>query len=105
MVLGNSNRIIEFIREEAARESTIDKVVLFGSRARGDHTEKSDFDIAIYASQMSDLQWARWSLDLKEAVPTLCGLDLILVTSSLAASLLGSIKQDGIVIYERLQTK
>ena len=32
-----------------AKKYSINKVILFGSRARGDNTERSDIDIAVYA--------------------------------------------------------
>ena len=31
-----------------AKKYSINKVILFGSRARGDNTERSDIDIAVY---------------------------------------------------------
>lgn len=31
-----------------AREHSVTKIILFGSRARGNHTERSDIDIAVY---------------------------------------------------------
>ena len=31
-----------------ARKHSVTKVILFGSRARGDNTERSDVDIAVY---------------------------------------------------------
>ena len=31
-----------------------DKIVLFGSRARGDHKERSDIDLAIYGISEKD---------------------------------------------------
>ncbi|MBQ5906265.1 MAG: nucleotidyltransferase domain-containing protein, partial [Clostridia bacterium] len=30
------------------QKHSADKIILFGSRARGDHREKSDIDIAVY---------------------------------------------------------
>ena len=33
-----------------AKKYSINKVILFGSRARGDNTERSDIDIAVYLS-------------------------------------------------------
>lgn len=35
-----------------ALDYDINKVVLFGSRARGDNTPKSDYDIAVFAHNM-----------------------------------------------------
>ena len=30
-----------------ARKNNVEKIILFGSRARGDHTERSDIDLAV----------------------------------------------------------
>jgi predicted nucleotidyltransferase len=37
--------------------NNLDRVVLFGSRARGDNTAKSDYDIAVFLKDMPD-RWA-----------------------------------------------
>ena len=48
----------------------LDRVVLFGSRARGDHREDSDYDIAVFlrdvdgiwpeTERLADLSWEIW---------------------------------------------
>ena len=35
-----------------ARQHSVERVILFGSRARGDHTERSDIDIAVYGGTL-----------------------------------------------------
>ena len=35
-----------------AKKYSINKVILFGSRARGDNTERSDIDIAVYGGEL-----------------------------------------------------
>ena len=37
-----------------AKKYSINKVILFGSRARGDNTERSDIDIAVYGGDYAD---------------------------------------------------
>jgi predicted nucleotidyltransferase len=37
----------------------LDRVVLFGSRARGDAREDSDYDVAVFLKNSGDL-WAEW---------------------------------------------
>ncbi|MGK5082197.1 nucleotidyltransferase domain-containing protein [Bdellovibrionota bacterium FG-1] len=44
---------------------------MFGSRARGDHHERSDFDLAVEAPDIGDEAWARFALELREKAPTL----------------------------------
>ncbi len=36
-----------------AKKYSINKVILFGSRARGDNTERSDIDIAVYGGDLT----------------------------------------------------
>lgn len=43
----NSADICKSIVETLKRFAFVKKIVLFGSRARGDHQPKSDFDIAV----------------------------------------------------------
>ncbi len=38
---------------QIAKESGIQKVILFGSRARGDATERSDYDFAFVSSNLN----------------------------------------------------
>ena len=37
-----------------AQKYSIEKLVLFGSRARGTNTERSDIDIAVYGGDFAD---------------------------------------------------
>ncbi len=52
------------------------RVVLFGSRARGDHRDRSDVDLAVDAPGLSRADWVRLRLDADEA-RTLYGVDLV----------------------------
>jgi predicted nucleotidyltransferase len=55
--------ILESFREALAElyGSELDRVVLFGSRARGDANEDSDYDIAVFLKHIADLrpEWDR----------------------------------------------
>lgn len=42
---------------ELARLPWIDAIWLYGSRARGDHTERSDIDLAIVAPRATEDEW------------------------------------------------
>ena len=43
---GIKDKVIEEIRD-LARQYDVEKVILFGSRARGDYKERSDIDLAV----------------------------------------------------------
>ena len=48
-----------------AQKYAVTKIVLFGSRARGTNTERSDVDIAIYGGDFDSFYW-----DVKEEIMT-----------------------------------
>ncbi len=73
------------------------RVVLFGSRARGDSTERSDIDLAVYGLPSHQLGTFRFAL---EELPTLLKFDLIAIDTDTAPELLEEIKKDGVTIYE-----
>ena len=49
-----------------AKKYQLSKVILFGSRARGDNKERSDIDLAVSGGDV-----IRFSLDADEDLPTL----------------------------------
>jgi predicted nucleotidyltransferase len=46
----------------------LDRVVLFGSRARGDAKEDSDYDVAVFLRDMAN-RWAEWDRLTRLAIP------------------------------------
>jgi uncharacterized protein len=90
--------VIEQIREIAMKYK-IDKLVLFGSRARGDHSPVSDYDIAIYAKNLSVLDRANFRADIDE-IETLKKIDIAFVYDSATDDLMKNIKRDGVILYE-----
>jgi len=54
----------------------IDKIVIFGSRARGDYTPKSDIDICIYSTTMSDIEFRDIRYEINE-LPILYHIDIV----------------------------
>ncbi len=69
---------IEQIRHVCSKYTSIKKVILFGSRARGDNNERSDFDIAIYALANLDN-----SVLLKiDEIETLLKIDVTVITAN-----------------------
>ena len=82
---------------ELAEKYGIKKVILFGSRARGDNWERSDIDLAISGGDR-----VRFTLDVDEIeiVPTLLMFDVVDLDEPCNEELLESIKRDGVVLYE-----
>lgn len=79
----------------AAKENKIEKIFLFGSRARGDFNEKSDIDIAISGGNA-----AGFCLMINEDVSTLLKFDIVCLDTPIQDELRGEIEKDGVVIYE-----
>ena len=55
-----------------AKMHSITKVILFGSRARGTNTERSDIDIAVYGGDFDNFYW-----DVKEKIHSLLTFDIV----------------------------
>ena len=92
---GIKPRVLNEIRRFAVRND-IRKVVLFGSRARGDHSERSDIDIAIYGGRFDGFYW-----NIMEDAHTLLSFDVVDMDSGVSGELQKEIERDGITIYEK----
>ncbi|WP_394802411.1 MULTISPECIES: nucleotidyltransferase family protein [Megasphaera] len=79
-----------------ARKHGIGKIILFGSRARGTHTERSDVDIAVYGGDFDSFYW-----DIKERVHSLLTFDIIDGNKNISMELKREIEKDGVVLYEK----
>jgi len=97
----SSDSVIQFITQKSSEQPQIERVILFGSRARGDQQDRSDYDLAVIAPQLDDSDWARWADDVRENVPSLCGIDLIRLTPQTSQALTEKIKLEGKEIYVR----
>ncbi|MDF2782150.1 MAG: nucleotidyltransferase protein [Geminicoccaceae bacterium] len=91
--------ILELARR-LARPPAVGRVWLFGSRARGDHFERSDIDLAIEAPSMNDSDWVRIKLDFEDEAPTLLLIDLVRIEDA-PEHLREQIRDEGIMIHER----
>lgn len=92
------------IRKEAleeirafARKHQLDKVILFGSRARGDHGRASDIDLAVSGGDILN-----FTLDVKEEVSTLLTFDIVELEQISKKEFLESINREGILLYEKI---
>ena len=79
-----------------AKENSIIKIVLFGSRARGDHTERSDVDLAVYGGDFDSFYW-----NIKENIHSLLSFDVVDMNSRVTEELKKEIERDGVVIFEK----
>lgn len=79
-----------------------DKVVLFGSRARGDNRERSDIDIAVYG--LPDENRALFRSEIED-LPTLLDFDIVFVTPDTDKALLKNIEKDGVILMSKREEK
>lgn len=88
------NEIVKFAKEFGAT-----KVVLFGSRARGDNKEKSDIDVAIYeCNRFNDFK-----NKIDEELWSLLHVDVINMEEKFVSEeLISEINKDGVVLYEKI---
>ena len=70
------------------------KILLFGSRARGDYKETSDIDLAVLSEISRDEQYKLMNeIDLLDIVYK---IDIVFVDSNTKEELVKSIKRDGV---------
>ncbi len=86
--------IVESIRALARRDG-IARVLLFGSRTRGDNRERSDIDLAASGGDI-----AAFALDVDEETPTLLQFDVVDLDGIVQPEPLAEIRKDGVVLYE-----
>lgn len=92
---GISPLVLEEIRT-AAKQNGLAKVILFGSRARGDYKKTSDIDLAISGGNT-----ALFAAEMEET-STLLSFDIVDMDKPVQEKLLQSIAKEGCVLYEKI---
>lgn len=86
-------QIREFAHHAGAR-----RVILFGSRARGDNLPKSDIDLAVEGCANFDALYE----DLQERLWSLLKVDVVNLDGPVSDELRAEIARDGRVLYEEV---
>lgn len=97
--LGRKYNLKETLQNEIiqiAKKNNVEKVILFGSRARGDNGDTSDIDLAVYSGNYSS-----FAVDLEEC-NTLLKFDVVNLQSVCNQELKEEIEREGITIYEKV---
>ncbi len=90
-------KLIDALIAELSKISGIEQAVLFGSRARGDNTDRSDYDVAIFGNvSQSNRIKLRVAID---ELPTLHKIDVVFMQDDLDPKFRDSIISEGIKIY------
>ncbi len=92
MKYGLSNEVYEKIKKIINNKKY--KIVLFGSRARGDYQETSDIDLAVVDAISREEQYK--IMDEIDLLDIAYKVDIVFVDSNTKAELVESIKRDGV---------
>lgn len=82
---------------DLAQKYKIEKVILFGSRARGNFKRTSDIDIATYGGDFN-----RFALDVDEETSTLLKYDIVNLDKPVQQELRDIIESEGKILYEKI---
>lgn len=80
---------------ELSREYKVKKLILFGSRARGDNLPRSDIDLAVIGCR----NFSDFAYDVDNMTSTLLQFDIINLDEPVSESLVDQIQRDGIELY------
>ena len=88
--------VVEEIKK-IAEKYEVKKIILFGSRARGDYHRASDIDLAVEGGRITD-----FILDVKETTSTLLSFDIVDLKETAPGEFLETIEKEGIILYEKI---
>ena len=92
--------IIDAIAKRIGSCPHVEKIILFGSRARGDEQERSDIDIAIAGPGITREEWLEMREYVEENAETLLFIDLVRFETA-SDQMKDSMDREGVVLYER----
>lgn len=80
-----------------AQAHGVRKVLLYGSRAKGTNSERSDIDLAV-----SGGDFFAFAEDVDEKIPTLLKFDVVNLDRNLAPDFRAEIEKFGVALYEKV---
>ena len=93
---GLSEEVIKEISTIASKWG-VQKVILFGSRSRGDYGRASDIDLAV-----SGGDFTQFCLNIEENAWTLLKFDIINLDDPLEPDFRAMIQKEGVTLYEKI---
>ena len=97
--LGLSRRIVDSLLETFSRYPKVERVIIYGSRARGDYRPGSDIDLAVIAPKMRFDEFSRLWNEIDE-LPIAFNIDLLHLDTLENQALKEAIDDSGKAIYE-----
>lgn len=101
MCFGLGEQDIELITKTISEFKDIEKAVLFGSRAKGNHKKGSDVDLAIKGKKLLDTTIRRLNIKLNEELPLPYFFDVVNFDEISNAELVDHINRVGKTIFSR----
>jgi predicted nucleotidyltransferase len=92
------NALIKSLARRIGACRGVERVILYGSRARGDHRLRSDIDLAVTGVTDDDI-WTEICA-LADSAPTLLGIDLVRLEKA-GAALRENILREGKILHDR----
>jgi uncharacterized protein len=99
---GISERFIKEVVAYCTNHTAINRVVLFGSRARGEQSNRSDIDLAITTVNCSHSEQNLIAQAIEE-MTTPSKIDILFTNRLQKEKLLANINKEGMIIYEQGQ--
>ena len=93
---GIKDSVIDEIRD-LAKKCGVGKVILFGSRARGDYKRASDIDLAAGGGDVF-----RFALAVDEETSTPLRFDIINLDEKICEELWEAVRTEGRILYEKI---
>ena len=90
---------IQTLVQEIVRVAKPSKMLLFGSRARGDFRENSDVDLCVVGKHCDETLWNRLLISVQDAPHTLLKVDLV-EFEKLSKIHQNEINKDGVILYK-----
>ncbi|MCH1624284.1 nucleotidyltransferase domain-containing protein [Ferdinandcohnia quinoae] len=97
-------KVLEQLQHIGQTYKKIDEIILFGSRAYGDYSDRSDIDLAIVAPDIPAKEWLELVFELEEDLYTLLLLDIVKFDEA-SDSLKTEILKSGKVLYKAVNEK
>lgn len=92
--------IVKEICEIAIKYNNINKILLFGSRARKDNSPKSDIDLAIY-TESNSVNLLDFIYDIENNTTTLLEFDFSNMSEVSDEFFIQQVESEGITLYEK----
>lgn len=97
---GISQRFINELQRYCVNNHQIEKVILFGSRARGDYNSSSDIDLAVFTINSSHSQQNLMEQSIYELATPL-KIDVVFMSRLSKEKMISNIQKEGVIIYEQ----